>query len=585
MNKKFYTTERAPQILISLLKAHGISDIVASPGTTNMAFIGSAQNDPFFKIYSSVDERSAAYIACGIAAQTGKPVVLSCTGATASRNYLPGLTEAYYRKLPVLAVTSTNGIETSGHLVPQNIDRHISPIDTTVFKTHITVVHDLMSEWLANTNINKAILALTHRGGGPAHINLETAYTNDFSAKNIPDERVIQIIGLGNSFPSLPEGAKVAVFIGAHKTMSRSLVQAIDSFCATNDAVVICDHTSSYHGRYRVQSSLIAAQPGHKTLRDIDIMVHIGEVSGDYYSMGIFPKRVWRVSEDGEVRDRYHLLSYVFEMPEIKFFTYYSSEDGICHTQLEACIQEADQIIGLIPELPFSHIWLARYASSLIPSGAIVHFGILNSLRSWNFFLLPESVETFCNVGGFGIDGILSTLIGASLAAPGCICFAILGDLAFFYDLNSLANRHVGANVRIMLVNNGRGTEFTNYGHPGHAFGQDADPLIAAAGHYGNKSHKLVKHYATDLGYEYLSASNKDEFKESAKRFFTSDKTDSPMLLEVFTDSKDESDALEIMLNLMPVESHGRLQSAVKTGIKEIIGNKGRRIINILREK
>lgn len=71
-----------------------------------MTFIGSIQNDSWFEIYSSVDERSAAYLACGLAAETGEPVVISCTGATASRNYMPGLTEAYYRKLPVLAITS-----------------------------------------------------------------------------------------------------------------------------------------------------------------------------------------------------------------------------------------------------------------------------------------------------------------------------------------------------------------------------------------------------------------------------------------------------------------------------------------------
>ena len=99
-----YTSERNVQILIALMKHHGVKRVVASPGTTNITFVASLQNDPFFEMYSAADERSAAYIACGLAAETGEPVALTCTGATASRNYLPGLTEAYYRKLPVLAV-------------------------------------------------------------------------------------------------------------------------------------------------------------------------------------------------------------------------------------------------------------------------------------------------------------------------------------------------------------------------------------------------------------------------------------------------------------------------------------------------
>lgn len=97
-----YTSEKHVQILIALLKEHKIRYVIVSPGTTNLNFVASIQSDPFFTLYSSVDERSAAYMACGLAAETGEPVALSCTGATASRNYLPGLTEAYYRQLPVI---------------------------------------------------------------------------------------------------------------------------------------------------------------------------------------------------------------------------------------------------------------------------------------------------------------------------------------------------------------------------------------------------------------------------------------------------------------------------------------------------
>lgn len=74
MESKFkYTDERNVQIVIALLKAHGIHHVIASPGTTNMTFVVSIENDPWFQIWSSVDERSAAYLACGMAAETGEP--------------------------------------------------------------------------------------------------------------------------------------------------------------------------------------------------------------------------------------------------------------------------------------------------------------------------------------------------------------------------------------------------------------------------------------------------------------------------------------------------------------------------------
>ena len=129
MNKRFYTSERNVQIVLALLKANKIKKIIASPGTTNFTFVASIQDDPYFEVYSAVDERSAAYMACGMAAESKEPVVLTCTGATASRDYYPGLTEAFYRKLPILAVTSHQGTDRIGQLWPQNIDRRQIPHD------------------------------------------------------------------------------------------------------------------------------------------------------------------------------------------------------------------------------------------------------------------------------------------------------------------------------------------------------------------------------------------------------------------------------------------------------------------------
>ena len=72
-----YTNERNAQLIISLLKEYGIRKVIASPGTTNVPFVYSVQNDSFFEVYSAFDERSAAYMACGLAGESGEPVVLS----------------------------------------------------------------------------------------------------------------------------------------------------------------------------------------------------------------------------------------------------------------------------------------------------------------------------------------------------------------------------------------------------------------------------------------------------------------------------------------------------------------------------
>ena len=116
-----------------------------------------------------------------------------------------------------------------------------------------------------------------------------------------------------------------------------------------------------------------------------------------------------------------------------------------------------------MPDLPFSNNWIAKVTAPKIPENSILHLGILNTLRSWNFFETPETVNCFCNTGGFGIDGIVSTFIGSSLADPMKLHFCVIGDLAFFYDLNAIANHNVLNNLRILLINNGCGKEFKNY--------------------------------------------------------------------------------------------------------------------------
>jgi len=570
MEKKFYTVERNVQIVIALLKAHGIRKVIASPGTTNMTFVGSIQNDPFFEIYSSVDERSAAYLACGMAEESGEPVVISCTGATASRNYMSGLTEAFYRKLPVLAITSHRGTHMIGHLIDQQLDRRQIPYDIAMESVTVPMVNDEKDENFCVVETSKAILALKLNGGGPAHINLFTSYNQDFSIREIPPVRVIQRYTMQDKLPCFPKVNRVAITVGSHHNFTDSEVKAIDRFCATHDAVVFSDHTSGYRGKYEVNFSLVCGQRYyHSALKNVDLMIHIGEVSGDCYKVkpcGL----VWRVGEDGALRDTFGKLASVFMMPEEKFFSYYS-EDCAKHTDyLNACQLEYNTILAQMPEVPFGNIWMARYMSTKLPPKCELHMGIYNSLRSWNFFKLPDGIQSKCNVGGFGIDGGVSSMVGASLANPNKLFIGVFGELAFFYDMNVVANRHVGKNVRLMIINNGRGTEFRNYGHPCSIFGTEADPYMAAAGHFGNKSLNLLKHYATDLGYEYFSAANKEQFESVVGRFLSLESTEKPILFEVFTETQDESDALEITLNFAADS-----KISAKKIAKNILGNQG----------
>lgn len=564
-----YTVEENILIMISLLKKHGISKIIVSPGSTNISLVASVQHDDFFEVYSCVDERSAAYMACGLSAESGEPVVISCTGATASRNYMPGLTEAFYRGLPILAITSSQPTERIGHNIPQMIDRTLVPNDIVKKSFKIPYIYTNEQRWATRVKINEAILALTHNGRGPVHIELITLYNPNFSIKELPNSKIINKYNCYEELPPILEN-KVAIFIGAHIKMSNDLISAIDLFCENYNGVVLCDHTSNYWGKYRVLPNILCSQKGYiANCRHIPLLIHIGEISGAYLS--IYPKEVWRVHEDGKLKDTFKKLSNIFEMPELKFFTEYNKiKKSNNVSYFNEWINECQDMMTRVKNIPFSNVWIAQQTTTRIPENSVIHFGILNSLRSWNYFELTNNTLGYCNTGGFGIDGGVSSLIGASLYDSEKLYYGVVGDLLFFYDMNSIGNRHISNNVRLLIINNGKGNEFRNYGNWAAQLGNYADKYIAAAGHYGNKSKSLIKNFAIDLGFDYFSASNKEEYIDHLEKFVNKNKTPKPIIFEVFTDTQDESDALEMIYNLKKTTV-----SYLKETAKNIIGNKG----------
>ena len=578
-----YTDERNAQIVIALLKAHNIRKVVASPGTTNACFIASIQNDDYFEVYSAAEERSAGYIACGMAAESGEPVVLSCTGATSSRNYMPAMTEAYYRKLPILAITSSRRNIYIGHNFDQVTDRTQLPNDVAKMSVQLPLVHDRESEWACMIDANKAMLELRHHGGGPVHINLETNYSQN-KVKKIEPVRAIYRYVENDELPSLTS-KRIAIVVGAHNKWSERLTNAVNDFCKAYNAVVVCDHISNYRGKYRVFPNIVTHQKYYTaTIKNVDVVIHIGEITSSVY--GINAKEVWRVCPDGELRDTFKKLKYVFELEEYAFFEKYASmvtslsDDEL----LNSCKNDEQMILQNIPDMPLSNTWIASVTADKIPENSTLHLGIRNSLRVWSFFDTKDSVLGYSNTGGFGIDGSMSAVIGASFANADKLHFCVLGDLAFFYDINSLGNRHLGNNIRILLINNGTGMEMRFAFAWGHkiatSLGIDENEYISASGHYGNKSSELVKHFTEDLGFKYMSATSKDEYLEKINEFVDCKYNEKPIVFEVFVNAEDEDVAIEALSEIKKDQI-----GVAKQAIKGIFGEKGFNTVkNILKK-
>lgn len=571
---KSYNAEIHTQILVALLKAHGIKRIIASPGSTNVCFVGSVQSDPFFEIYSAVDERSAAFMAVGMAAESGEPVALTCTGSTASRNYIPGLTEAYYRKLPVLAITASQHLGRVGQYYNQVLDRSSPLADMLMESVTIDCVNSREDEWACAVRINKAIIALTKNGGGPSHINLVTTYNNDFSCKELPSVKRIQHIESIKNMPPIESYKHIAILVGVHRRWSEELAEAVENFCEAYDAVVINNHSSNYRGKYGYNPDLINNMVQYEPKTEgADLVIYIGSISR--YQSKMNEKEMWRVNPDGEIRDIEKKLTRVFEMEEVDFFRFYADRCTKKRDLGYAAKWQAEyfSIIEKIPELPFSNVWIAKTASQLLPDGAVFHISGSNTARSWNFFKIPSGIECYSNDGTMGIDGQVSALVGESLVDPNRIHFGAVGDLTFFYDMGTIGNRHIKSNFRLLIVNNGLGVEFRLHTCNSSKFEDSANYYMAASGHFGNKSRDLLRHYAEDLGFEYLCATTKEEFLDQIMRFTCPEMTDKPMLFEVFTDSDKEAEAIYTM-NHYVSNLQGSAKEQAKKVIKSVFGEK-----------
>lgn len=579
-----YSKNKSIQILIALLKEHNIKRVIISPGTTNLEFVSGLQYEGSFKLYSSVDERSAAYMACGMATELNEPVVITCTEATASRNYFSGLTEAYHRKLPIIAITGVHRYNRVDHLEPQTIDRSISPNDIFKLKVHLPIIKDKEDIWETEIKVNKALLEVNRHGGGPVHIDLPCCNEDyDFSTKVLPKVNVIKRYVLGDKLPDIPNG-KIAIFIGSHRNFTINETEILDKFCATYNAIVICDHTSGYEGKYQIKMARLSIQRAYyEIFSDIELLIHMGEESGDGATMTRLRKvkRVWRVSPDGELRDTFKKLKNIFEMNEYDFLANYIKNDKNEKTYLLEMKNIVENIKTPIEKIPFSNIYVAAMLSSRIPENSTIHLGVSNTIRAWSLFDFPKTVNSSSNVGCRGIDGALSSLVGASLINEKKLYFCVLGDLSFFYDMNALGNRFIKNNIRILLINNNGGGVFKLNGAPGHTFfgDEETNKFIAASGHFGNKSSILVKNYVESLNFEYMCATNKNDFEKVYRNFVNSNLTDKPIVFELFINDSDDRLAFEIMSNI-EVSTLGKTKKIAKN----LLGRKGTNFIkNIIK--
>jgi len=510
------------------------------------------------------------YFAIGLYLQTGEIIATSCTSAQATRNYVPGLTEAYYKHVPILAIT-TSKLERY-----QYQDYMQAPDQCSLPKDAVRKTYDLPPVTDDNTRVQviqsarEAILEVTHRTPAPIQINvrIDDKRQNQFIETKLTTVRDLKRYMAWDDWNDCNlEGKKILIVVGEHRQFSKIQQEELDEFCNYYNVAVYVNNLSNYNGRYAIKANLLLSCGGFASINP-DLIITLGGQTGDYslfYSL--FNKNIehWRVSKDGDIIDTYNSLSKVFECPEEYFLRRFKKKEPVEHTYYDDFVKLNSKIDYGV-EVPFSNLYIAQTLYSKIPHHSIINFAILNSLRCWNYFPLDKSISGYGNVAAFGIDGCNSMLIGESMNTNE-LCFLITGDLAFFYDMNSLGIRHIKNNIRIILINNSGGAEFKIMTSSWKEK-INTDTYISANGHYGN-----AKGWAENCGFKYLSSSSKEDFLNIHDQLLQED--ESPILLEVFTKQEDETEAIKIFLdtNTKRLATGNTLSKIVKKIESKIIHN------------
>ncbi|WP_010521837.1 2-succinyl-5-enolpyruvyl-6-hydroxy-3-cyclohexene-1-carboxylic-acid synthase [Aquimarina agarivorans] len=468
------------QQIITTCKAKKIKHIVISPGSRNAPLTISFSNDPYFKSYSIVDERCAAFFALGIAQQLNKPVALVCTSGSALLNYYPAIAEAFYSDIPLLILSADRPKERIDIGDGQTIRQE------GVFKNHILHEANLESHMeysknLSFANYNKLILAIdtsvVHKG--PVHINIpfyEPLY-NTVEVKTTPPELLKTNTSIVNTYHC--DKKTEEIWNKARKKMVLVGVlppnqiddSVLDQLLNDPSVLLFTETTSNLHHKKAIPSiDQLIAELSETEFNQLqpDLLLTFGGLVVSKkikaFLRKFSPLTHWHVDVK-KAYDTYGCLTMHIKTTPQSFLTSLLKNKSIDKPSnyqnfwLDQYKQRLKGHYNYLKNVPYSDLLVFDKIIKQLPTESHLQLSNSSTIRYTQLFQLPKGVEVFCNRGTSGIDGTTSTAIGAAIInkKPPIL---ITGDLSFFYDSNALWNNYIPEDFKIIVINNDGGGIF-----------------------------------------------------------------------------------------------------------------------------
>ncbi len=465
--------------LVDELYQLGVRHAVFSPGSRSTTLAMLFQSHGGFHTYMNIDERSAGFMALGIAKAQGEPAVLVCTSGSALTHYGPAVVEAKYSGMPMIILSADRPYTLQQVGAPQTIDQQKYFGTAVNYYEELSVPSESHYYTYPRQVARRAYLKTNDHKLGPVHINVplfeplvpnreEEYFTQGRSVKAFRLVKHKKIASLA----SLLNGKRVLILGGPSVTNPKAVVDFADRI----GAVVIGDPLSNLRQYEKVISTYDAFLVHHERWDDLrpDVVIQLGQIP--------VSKRIqqWMatltdidyivVSPTADVVNpslttTIHVMEdidvFLEEMPlgVSAYHTIANTEYVRVWQQIESNSREQLDKVQEEPNL-FEGRTIHMLQQMMPDEGQLLVANSM-SIRDMDYFWSTgrSQAMVYGNRGTNGIDGTVSTALG--LSTNGKPTVMVTGDLSFFHDLNGLAiGKTHGMNLTIILHNNDGGGIF-----------------------------------------------------------------------------------------------------------------------------
>lgn len=538
---KKYSSKRSVQLLAHLLKEYGILDVVVSPGSRNAPLAIHFGEIEEFNSYSIVDERSAAFVALGMAKVQQKPVAITCTSGSAAANYYPAVTEAFYQNVPLLILSADRPSDYVDLFDGQTIRQK------DLFSSHSYGDFQLLEDEVEGSEEQnfatiKTAIELCFEKQGPVHLNIPLNEPLYDLVGEIPVFPSVEKLAPARKFelssPLVAEwntSKRIMILVGT-QPFSESLESSLSQLVKNHSVVVLCEVNSNlenpkfFHHIDRYLYNFDAQD--YQTFAP-DLLITLGQ--------NVVSKRVKQFLRQASIAHHWHVDE--FWHPD----TYFSLTEYL-KVAPEKFLQKLLNVVNLEPSA-YYNLWdhlrrkkdikhesyelatgysdfrLFSLLAQKVPTHYDIHFSNSSAIRYAQLFDFSAH-RVHCNRGTSGIDGCTSTAMGYAMKSENPTLL-VTGDLGFFYDINALWNQYIPPYTRILIFNNGEGSIFKIIPGPDRANTDILEEFIST------RHTKTAEHLAAHFEMDYTEVDDDQTLVRVLDLFFAP--STKPKILEVNT--------------------------------------------------